>query len=173
MKLRQILESLDKGVEDYAKRHNLGEISWAGSGDMGNAYYTERGTILKTTTDDTEIDAAKSIIGKNLSNVVKVFDVEGNIIHMEELSMDGIEDLFGDAMGYSEFGDFDDIDVDEHEDMSEETKQFILDVQHGTYELRSNGVLNLDLHDGNVGKKSDGNYAILDMSNEKGKGRIF
>jgi hypothetical protein len=177
MKLKQIyemrlrLKERSVGGEDeleaYADKHALGELSWEGSGDMGEAYTTENDTILKVTSDDTELEYAKMLVGKKLDNVVDIYDVEGSIIHMEYLDTGHIDDLYFSAMEYSEHGAFDDIDIDEHEDINDELKDFILGVQDGMFQLQHNGVNNLDLKHDNIGRKANGKYAIFDMSSAK------
>lgn len=168
MKIRDILkEGLDADVEAYAKAHGLGEISWAGSGDMGTAYHTEKGTILKITRDETELKYATVLLGKDLSNVIKVYAVEGPIIHMEELDMDHVEDLYGAAMNYAEYGDIMEIDTEEHVDMPRDVREFIEEIQFGAMQLERVGILNLDLKDNNIGRKPNGEYAIFDMSSVK------
>jgi len=169
--LKNLFESTDHNLEAYARKHGLGELSWEGSGDMGEAYSTEKNTILKTTSDDTEIDYAKMLVGKKLDNVVDIYDVDGYIIHMEYLNTDHIEDLYGAAMNYSEYGSFEDIDIDDHDDIDDELKEFIMGVQDGMTQLQHNGVNNLDLKDDNIGRKSNGQYAIFDMSSAKGNNR--
>jgi len=167
MKLRDLFEGTEPEIEDYAERHGLGEVTWEGSGDMGHAYVTEKDTILKVTRDKTEIEYATLIVGKKLQNVVTVYDVEENVIHMEYLNTDGVEDLHGSAMGYAEYGDITEVDSDDHPDMPEDVKKFINDVSYGAFELQQNGVYNLDLKDNNIGRKSNGEYAIFDMSSAK------
>ena len=163
----KLFESTDAKLEAYATKHNLGELSWEGSGDMGEAYITDKNTILKITSDDTEISYAKMVQGKNLDNVVTIYDVDGPIIHMEYLDTDHIEDLYASAMGYSEYGSFDDIDIDDHEDIPDDVKEFIIGVQDGMMQLQHKGVNNLDLKGDNIGRKNNGEYAIFDMSSAK------
>ena len=171
MKLHEIAnnisESVEREIEDYAEKHGLGEVSWEGSGDMGDAYVTGKDTILKITRDKTELEYATLIVGKKLQNVVAVYDVEGNVIHMEYLNTDGVEDLHGSAMGYAEYGDITEVDPEDHPDMPEDVKKFIDDISYGAFELQRNGVYNLDLKDNNIGRKSNGEYAIFDMSSAK------
>lgn len=162
-----LLEGLDAEAEAYAEAHGLGEISWAGSGDMGTAYHTEKDTILKITRDDTELKNARMLVGKDLSNVIKIYDVEGSIIHMEELDMDHVEDLYGTAMSYAEYGDIMEIDTEDHVDMPRDVRKFIEEIQFGAMQLERVGILNLDLKDNNIGRKPNGEYAIFDMSSIK------
>lgn len=162
-----ISESIEPEIEDYAVKHGLGDVSWEGSGDMGHAYITDKETILKTTRDTTELEYARMLVGKKLHNVVDIYDVFDNVIHMEYLDTDGIEDLHSAAMEYAEYNDLTEIDPDDHEDMSEDIKKFVNDISYGAFELQRNGVYNLDLKYNNIGQKSNGNYAIFDMSSKK------
>ena len=146
-----LFESVEPEIEAYARAHDLGDVSWEGSGDMGHAYVTDKNTILKTTSDATELKYAQMVVGKKLDNVVTVYDVDDSVIHM----------------GYSEYGSFDDIDIDEHDDMPDEVKEFVTGVQDGMFQLQRSGVNNLDLKDDNIGRKSNGEYAIFDMSSAK------
>jgi hypothetical protein len=173
MKLDDVLlESHDdpNKLEAYAKKHGLGELSWAGSGDMGNAYYTEKDTILKITSDSTELAFAKKIVGKKLDNVVHIYDVEDDIIHMELLDEDGVEDVYGAASEYVEEygydGDFGSVDTDEIDGIPDEVEKFLHDMRWGMYELGMNGIDNLDLKDDNIGKRGN-DFVIFDMSEKK------
>jgi hypothetical protein len=168
MKIKDLLTE-DIDVEKYAADHDLGDISWEGSGDMGEAYTTERDTILKITNDDTEIEFATMLVGKKLHNVVDIYDVSGNIIHMEYLDVDGIDDLYSSAMEYAEYGDITEIDVRDHEDMPDDVREFIENIGFGAGELSRAGVHNMDLKHDNIGQKSNGQYAIFDMSSHKGR----
>lgn len=160
-------------VEEYAEVNGLGEIWWAGSGDFGNAYTTGIGTILKVTRDQSEIRFAKMIQGKKFKNVVNIFDVSGYIIHMEELEVGDsmIESLFYEAMEMVESDDtvdyIYDIDERDHPEMSSELVKFVSELHAGMLELQYAGINNYDLHAGNIGRKSSGDYAIFDMSASK------
>ena len=171
MKLCDICEGTEPEIEAYARKHGLGEVSWEGSGDMGHAYVTESNTILKTTRDKTELKFASMIAGKKLDNVVDIYDVEGNVIHMEFLDTSGIEDLYAEAMTYIEYGDITEVDPDDHADMSPEVERFIEDIRFGAYQLKKHGINNLDVKDNNIGRKPNGDYAIFDMSDAKWNGR--
>lgn len=162
-----ITESTEPEIEAYAEKHGLGDVSWEGSGDMGHAYTTDKNTILKTTRDATEVEYAKMLVGKTLHNVVDIYDVSDGVIHMEYLNTDRVEDLYATAMGYAEYEDITEIDTEDHEDMPEDIKKFINDIGYGAFELLRNGVDNLDLKSDNIGRKSNGNYAIFDMSSKK------
>jgi hypothetical protein len=163
MKLTDLQESFEPEAERYAEKNDLGEISWAGSGDFGNAYYTEAGTILKVTRDKSELRYATMVVGKSLQNVAKIFDVSNNIIHMEELDMDHIEDIYYEALSFADYDDILEIDADDT-DIPPNVQKFIQDVQIGNMELEQLGIRNADIQPGNIGKKKDGNYAIFDMS---------
>ena len=173
MKLKDILtESHDdpRKLEAYAEKHGLGELSWAGSGDMGNAYYTEKDTVLKITSDDTELAFAKKIEGKKLDNVVHIYDVEGDIIHMELLDDTGVEDVYAAAMNYVEeygTGNMESIDPADIEGIPDDVTKFLNDMSWGMHELRQNGVDNLDLKHDNVGRRGPDHYVIFDMSDKK------
>ena len=174
MKLHEILtEAHDdqRAVERWAKELGVGEVSWMGNGDMGTAYATEKDTIIKITSDDTELEHAKRIIGKKLDNVVHVYGVKDDMIHMEMLDMGDAEDMYGTALDYAEYpGDgFEYIDTD---GVPEDVAKFINDISHGTYELQQNGINNLDLKHDNIGMRGD-DYVIFDTSSHKGKGSFY
>jgi hypothetical protein len=172
MKLNDVLkESRDE--EAYAEQLGVGELSWAGSGDMGDAYYTEKDTIIKVTRDHTELEFAKLLIGKKLDNVVHIYDVKDNMIHMELLD-DDVEDIHSTAGSYgwsdneAEYFDTDDIEGD----APPEVIKFIRDVANGMYELSRNGIQNMDLKYNNIGMRGN-DYVIYDMSNKKGEGGFW
>lgn len=160
-----LTESMDPLVVAYANEHGLGEIWWEGSGDFGEAYITEKDTILKVTNDDEELRYAKMLVGKKLDHVVDIYAVDGRIIHMEMLDTDGVEDLYYAAERY---GRIEEVDVDDHPEMEPEVKKFIFDVSWGMYELANVGIRNDDLRSDNIGRKANGAYAIFDATHKEG-----
>lgn len=179
MKLHEIItEAHDDShsVEAYAAQHGLGEVSWMGNGDMGTAYVTEKDTIIKITSDHTELEFAKMMAGKEFENVVNVYDVQGDLIHMEQLNTQGADDMWGHAMNWVEeygYGDIEQFDSDEAEEAGnpapDNVIQFVNELRHGLYELRRAGVNNMDLKDDNIGRKANGEWAIFDPSDIKGR----
>jgi hypothetical protein len=152
-------------AEEYATLHGM-EITWEGSGDMGEAYITDKNTIIKVTTDETEMAIATKLVGQKLSNVVEIFDVQGHIIHMEYLNTSRVEDVYSEVQNYDNGDGIEYIDPDEH-DMSDEAVKMIQDLNYGIYELGKNGIQNLDIKGDNIGKKPNGDYAFFDMSDLK------
>lgn len=165
-------KEIDEGTpqneaEAYAARHGMEIAGWEGSGDMGEAYVTNKDTIIKVTTDKTEMAFAALLVGKKLTNVVDIYDVENHIIHMEYLDTSDNE-LWYEIMNFDEHGDgIEYMDGRDYDDMSDEAKKMLDDLQIGMRQLAGNGVRNLDLKDDNFGKKQNGNYAIFDMSDAK------
>jgi len=153
-------------AEAYAAQHGM-EVSWEGSGDMGEAYVTDKDTIIKVTTDETEIAYAKLLVGKKLSNVADIYDVQGHIIYMENLDTTNAEDVYNDMSQYDNGDGVKYIDPDDHPDMSEEVIQMIQDLNNGIDELGKYGIQNLDIKGDNLGQKPNGDYAFFDMSDSK------
>ena len=109
-------------------------------------------------------------MGKKLDNVVHIYDVEDDIIHMELLDEEGVEDVYASAMNYvDEYGyggGFDSIDPDDIEGIPDEVSKFLHDISWGMHELSMNGIDNLDLKDDNIGKRGN-DFVIFDMSEKK------
>jgi len=165
-------KNLDEGsheddAEAYAAQHGLEIAGWEGSGDMGEAYVTNKNTIIKVTTDKTEMAMAAKLVGQTLSNVADVYDVQDHIIHMEYLDTTGVDDVYGEVSQYDNGDGVEYIDADEHEGISEEAIKMIQDLSYGIHELGRNGIQNLDIKDDNIGKKPNGDYAMFDMSDAK------
>lgn len=165
MRLFELLESTEPEITAYAEAHGLGEIWWEGSGDFGHAYRTEKGTILKTTGDKSELKFAAMLVGKDLDHVVKIYDVSGSIIHMEWVDTAGIDDLYFEANNYEEdFLPLDALDPRDYPDMPPRVVRFINEISIGMMELEHLGIRNADLKEDHIGKRADGSYAIFDIS---------
>jgi len=168
MKLSEILNERhddQDAVERYAKELGVGEVWWEGSGDMGTAYTTEKNTIIKITSDETELEHARLLVGLKLDNVVNIYAVKDSMIHMEMLDMGDAEEMFSRAQEFSEDG-IEYVDVDE---VPPDVAKFVNDISYGMYELRKHGVNNLDLKHDNIGMRGD-DYVIFDTSSAKGQG---
>lgn len=165
MRLYELVEGVDPSIDAYAEEHDLGETWWEGGGDHGEAYVTDKDTILKVTNDLDELRFAALLVGKKLDHVVDIYDVSDRIIHMEKLDTDGVEELYYAAM---EYGDIEEVDTDDHPDMEPEVKKFILDVSWGMHELANEGIWNNDLKADNIGRKTNGTYAIFDATRKTG-----
>jgi hypothetical protein len=100
-----------------------------------------------------------------------VYAVNGDMIHMEMLDMGDAEEMYSTAFDYAEYPS-DGIEYIDTDDVPEDVAKFINDITHGMYELRQNGVNNLDLKHDNIGMRG-GDYVIFDTSAIKGNGGFY
>jgi hypothetical protein len=170
--------------QEFFKAHNIDEesISWAGSGDFGEAFYVNGDRVLKKTSAKSEFEIAQKLTGNKapiLDCVVEIFaaeNVEGESwILMEELDIDSdIEDYFYQVQSYIEeeglpiqyVGNFDWDETDASEDVIEFANQIedinrvyrylgvdASDVRPENMGYDKNGKLKaFDLHDRNIGE---------------------
>ena len=178
--------SLDKVANYYSNKiFNQDVDGYVGSGEFGSAYYVPEDKILKITTSKDEAGIANSIKGKQLSNIVEVYDVKivkdekgypYYAILMEKLDTDSeIEDLFYQMMGIvSEQGydinhthmiDFDDLE-EEGYDYEDDLKTFVDQFNDVVWQNQKMGIQNRDYQPGNLGYKSNGNLASFDMMDD-------
>ena len=159
-------------IEKWAKKRDLGEIHYLGSGDYGTAYQTDKDTVIKITSHQNEIEIAKKLQGKKFNHLVDIYEVDesNGIIHQEYLeedsdveyfwyeAMDEIEKQGGDLI----YGGY---DLDEVDD--ENVKRFLDELDDIRRELSTMNIINLDFRPENLGRKSNGNLAAFDIIDRK------
>jgi serine/threonine protein kinase len=166
---------------DFLKRNNidLDSITYAGSGDFGNAYYVNENRILKITSSKSEYEYAKMIKEKGnipiLKNIVDIYDVHQIDNHeyyilMEELDIDEeIEDYYwqvsemlnqqGLNIYYIENFDEDEVT----DEIDEDVLNFMDELSDVLRAYRYMGVMNPDIKPDNLGRSSDGTLKAFDI----------
>ena len=149
---------------------------YLGSGDFGTAYSVEESDeiCIKITTDDTEYENAKKLVGQKFENNVDIYDVSPDdyVYMMEMLDIDpDIEYVFHELLSATqEQGvDYGDLDVDDLEyEISEEAVKLNDAISYAKYEVGKFGVFVGDIHSDNIGiKPSTGQYALFDHTTRK------
>ncbi|MDK9790611.1 hypothetical protein [Vibrio sp. D431a] len=159
----------------YANQLGLQITKIIGSGKFGVAFLTNRCTVLKVTTDDSEVECARSVLGKKVQYLARVYDVVSmgglSAIHLElvnELTRSDVTtfDLVVDKL------------VDSYKSGDAVTAEVILsfssslgqkggdgmfnDLSNGIKELSEAGGKPIDIRTRNIGYIR-GNYVLFDQ----------
>lgn len=159
---------------------------WAGAGGYGEAYHTESELrILKETTDlDEVLCAYRQLLFRHenpdtdypithLVRVERIYPVSETTfaIVMEQLSLEGVEDVFNELEAVSELSGYSLQELDlEDEDVrqwagavSDEAHMMLDDIQAGILDAQRCGFNANDIHVGNIGINSQGEYVLMDQ----------
>jgi hypothetical protein len=192
--IKQIVANVTE--EDFYARNKIDpdDITFAGSGDFGEAYHVGDNRILKKTTSLNEFEIAKKIMQGNYPAFVKIFDVDrisgGSTHHpyyilQDELDVDSseIEDMFYrltqmlDTQGLSipYLGYFDEseyIEAGGSEVVDGAISQDLLDYMDEIGEIvkcyKKLGITTPDIRSENLGHDRQGKLVAFDID-EKGK----
>lgn len=181
---------LNKYPIGFFEKHNINpdELSYMGSGDLGKAYETEDGRVLKITKSRNEYEVSKMVQKKSdkLDHIAKVYDTvefDGYFYILKELVEEepAIEDYLMPEleMIYSEQGvgilegltyvDFEDYEQETGNEVSEEVKDFAQQLWGVVQEMQIVGVYqyDIDLKADNLGIGENGNIKLFDYVREK------
>lgn len=159
-------------VEDWCFEIGLENEGWLDSGDFGNAFTISDDKVIKITRDHSEFIQTFSILGKGDDPYLpKVFDMrifknEEMGILMEELIRDSVDDLFSSwLMEADDIQEVDLFEIDLEESfLSDEVIKMVNDLEKSMNSYKKNGVDNFDIHAGNIGINSHGNYVLFDQN---------
>lgn len=152
---------------------DIDDISWLGSGDFGTAYSLPEGNVIKITTDKNEFISTFNLLKNKSDHLPSIYGMRvfpnGELgILMEELDTGGIDDLFSRYKLEIEKQDADYSTVEVSDLMDDELAKFVTDIEASMHEMRKLGVGNFDIHDGNIGLNSHGNYVLFDQTKKGG-----
>jgi hypothetical protein len=164
----------EKLVEDWCFELNLESEGWLGNGEWGNAYSISSNQVIKITRDYEEFICAYSLLNQNTDYNVKILGLRvfptGKLgILMEHVNTDGIEDTFSELKSFTDENDLDifDAEPDEHGgQLSDNAIKMSNDLYLAYMEIAKHGYSgahSLDIHHGNIGINSLGNYALFDQ----------
>lgn len=167
-------------AKQYANKNGIGDISWIGEGDYGSAYETKCGRVVKVTTDMDEFICAYMLKDKKNPNLVRVdsleiIDDEKFVIVMEKLDTKGVSLLFKHLMLEADNQNchFSEIDVDDlMYGLPDEAFSLLDDVMSASKQAKNMGFHANDIHENNIGKRSNGDYVLFDQRTCLGNNQI-
>jgi hypothetical protein len=163
---------MKKTAEEWALLNGYRVDQWVGEGDFGEAYITTCGKILKVTSDQEEFVAAtrmENIKNEYLVEVYKTDFYENDfVILMENLETDGVEDLFNEIMDAAdEYGvEVLEFSTSDEYDLSDEAHVLFSHLQESIEGYKKSGTNPMDIHSGNIGFNSKGNYVLFDQKDK-------
>jgi hypothetical protein len=156
-----------------------------GKGSFGTAYLLKNGHVLKVTSDGSEVVTALQMVGKTYKHLANIYKVSNSNIENKKLIEMEYIDVPKVTIIVSKFIKkvaelYPDVDYNEpdelypvlgdisrfYEEVNDlEMVKFVKDLKKVIIELAGiDGVL-LDLNNGNIGYKKNGNMCLFDMSN--------
>lgn len=169
----------EKQAKVLADRNGLSIKANLGSGTNGTAFSTECGKVIKITTDLAEFCHASNMVGKELEYFANVYETfvfpDGKYgIIMEELEIcEETKHQFNllHALSEQQGVSYCEIDIEEglknleHDNVSDIDLLYALqeDLQSLSSEDHKNKLFSSDIHEDNIGLKTDGNLAAFDM----------
>jgi hypothetical protein len=180
--------------EEFYTRNKIDpeKMSYAGSGDFGEAYHVGGDRVLKKTTSSSEFKIAKEIKQGNYPAFVKIYDVEemagsshSYYILQEELEIDSsLEDQFVRLNSMLETQEIyvqymDHFDEDEYIEsggdevdngkIDPELLKFMVELEDIVRDYRRLGIEAADIRAENLGRNKQGKLIAFDID-EKGQG---
>lgn len=172
-----------KTKEEFFKEMNIDpdELNYLGKGEFGEAYSTNDGRVVKTTSSKSEFDIAKQLENNkskafdSFAKIYKAEIVQGRYyIIMEELEEDSeIEELYYELenylneqdlpIQYIEYLDFENIEI------NEKLEKFISDIKDINSAYRHLGVEASDIRPENLGYSKDGKVKAFDVDDKAAK----
>jgi serine/threonine protein kinase len=168
-------DSVEKKLEQY--NYKLTEL--LGTGSYGSAYKLSNGNVMKITGDKTEARSASYIKGKHLKHVYEVYDVfqfktlpykwfiETELL--TPLSDSETQKLEGSAIAGEDtrsikywFNQ-----LDKLKENYGEIPKIAMDIAYGLLELNKLGIEFGDTHAGNIMKRHNGDYVIIDIGQSR------
>lgn len=177
---KSLMKENEIPIESFYRKHGIDpEDLWEmGSGQMGTAYQTEDGKVLKITTSPSEFAFAQHLLKypNKFSNLVTIYDAadtkEGYVILQELLDTDPVENIYGTAesiiqsqghpVAYADY--FDEEEYEEnYGELEEDLKDFIDQLGHVAFDYRRIGAQAPDIKDDNLGFADDGTLKAFDL----------
>lgn len=163
----------DNLVDDWCFELGLENEGWLNKGEWGNAYRISDEKVIKITRDYEEFICSYHLLNKDTNYNAKIYDMRvfpnGELgILMEYVGTDSIEDVFSELLSFAEEHETDIFDVNEEHSglVSDEAIKMSNDLYLAYQEISSSGYYGshaLDIHDGNIGINSEGNYVLFDQ----------
>jgi hypothetical protein len=161
-------------VDDWCFELDLDNEGWIGSGEWGNAYHLSDNKVIKITRDHEEFICSYHLLNKDTKYNAKIHDMRvfpnGDLgILMDHVDTSGVDNIFSEMNGFANDNDIDifDIDKDDHSgQLSNEAIKMSEDLYLAWKEVASHGYSGshaLDIHDGNIGLNSNGDYSLFDQ----------
>jgi len=172
-------------LELYAKSIgvDLSFFHYMGKGDFGEAYETDNGQVLKITSSSSEVEIAKSLMGRNTTHFAQIYDVKKingyNFILQEKLEHNtDIENKFyqlqnlleqqGLQIQYLGYLDEDEL-TSEDKILYQELSSFINDLENINRAYRNLGIEASDIRPENLGYDKNGNLKAFDIDDKGNK----
>ena len=169
--------------KEYARSIGLDpeSLMHMGQGDNGEAFDARNGKVIKVTRSDSEIEIAKSLIGKSGAHAT-IYDVKqvgsSFIIYQEMLQQSSdIEDKYYQLeyilnkqdvpIQYLEHLDEDELNT-EDKMVYNELSDFIMGIENINREYRNLGITASDIQPDNMGYDAQGNLKAFDLDSKGG-----
>ena len=176
-------------LHDYIgilKQHGYDIKEYLGEGMCGKAYALSNGKVLKVTDDRKEANACEIIRGKTLKNVYKIFDVfefESDSLQWDVewygIVQERLQKIENSDMSIAVIEQFknartiypidkrievirDRLEINSI-NLNKENIKLIYDLSNGQEELKHFGIDFKDYHSGNIMKRKNGDYVIIDL----------
>ena len=161
-------------VDDWCFELELENEGWLDKGEWGNAYNISDNKVIKITHDYEEFVCTYHLLNKDTEYNAKIHEMRvfpnGELgILMEYVDTNGVENVFSELNSFANDNEIDifDIDKDDHKgQLSNEAIKMSNDLYLAWREIANHGYSGahaLDIHDGNIGINSKGNYSLFDQ----------